>query len=128
MQNELTHERRVRLFSGANGLLGAWLIAFPWIVGAPGPRVANSGIAVGVLVILLAIVRFSQKRSAIASWGTLLLGAWTAMSAWVFNEDSGDFRTWNYVIVGIILAVLQAYSLTSSATQPNWRQRETGRR
>ena len=125
---ELTHERRIRVLSFISGLLGLWLIVSPWIVRAPGQRVANSGIVVGVLILVFALVRFGRKHTSLLSWGTLLLGAWTVMSAWVLGEDTGDIHTWNYVIVGMLAAGLSAYSLTSSATQPNWRQRETGRR
>jgi hypothetical protein len=50
------------------------------------------------------------------------------MSPWVLGQTSEDFRTWNYVLVGVIVAAMEAYSLTSSSTQPNWRQNQTGRR
>jgi hypothetical protein len=128
MPNELTHERRVRLLSGISALLGLWLIASPWIVGAPGPSVANSGMAVGALILIASLVRFVLKRTVVLSWGMMLLGGWTMMSPWVLGQELGNFRTFNYVVVGLLVVVMGAYSLTSSATQPNWRQRETGRR
>jgi len=128
VRDQVAHDSRVRLFSGVHALLGLWLIVSPFIVGAPGRSVATSGMAVGVLIVILAGVRLAYKRTATMSWGMVLLGAWTVMSPWVFDQHTGDARTWNYVIVGLIVAAMAAYSLTSSATQPNWRQRETGRR
>jgi hypothetical protein len=129
MPNELiVHDRRVRLFEGVSALLGLWLIVSPFIVGAPGQSVARSGMAVGLLILILAVVRLVYKHTAAMSWGMVLLGAWTIMSPWVLGETSGDFRTWNYILVGIIVAAMEAYSLTSSATQPNWRQSQSGRR
>jgi hypothetical protein len=128
MPAELTHDRRVRLFEGVSGLLGLWLILSPFIIGAPGPHVATSGIVVGVLVVLLATVRLVFKHTIVVGLIIALLGAWTIMSPWVLGQTSEDFRTWNYVLVGVIVAAMEAYSLTSSSTQPNWRQNQTGRR
>jgi hypothetical protein len=128
VQKTSAHDRRVRIFSGITALLGVWLLTSPWIVGAPNQRVVTSAMGVGVLVVLFALGRLAWKRTAAFSWATLLLGAWTLMSPWVLARPTGDFRTWNYVIVGMLLAAMQAYSLTSSATQPNWRQRQTGQR
>jgi len=83
---------------------------------------------VGALILVLAAVRLLYKHTAAMSWGIVLLGAWTIMSPWVLGQTTGDFRTWNYILVGVIVAGLEAYSLTSSTTQENWRQRETGPR
>lgn len=128
MPNELVHDRRVRVFEGVSGLLGLWLIVAPFIIGAPGQSVATSGMTAGVLIFVLAAIRFVYKHTTSMGLVTALLGAWTIMSPWVLRETSGDFRTWNYVLVGVIVAAIEAYSLTSSATQPNWRQSQTGRR
>jgi SPW repeat-containing protein len=126
--NELAHEKRVRLLDGANAVLGLWLIVSPFVIGAPGQNVATGGIVVGVLVLLLAIARVTYKRTVAVGLSMALLGAWTIMSPYVLGSTSPDFRTFNYVIVGIIIAGLEAYSLTSSVTQPNWRQRQSGPR
>src|SRR4051812_49250890 len=122
MPNELPHERRVRVLDGISALLGLWLIISPWIVGAPGQKVATSGIAVGAVILVLAAIRVLYKHTAAMGWVISLLGAWTIMSPWVLGQTSGDFRSWNYILVGVIVAALEVYSLTSSATQPNWRQ------
>jgi len=128
MPQELVHERRVRVFDGVNALLGIWLIVSPFIVGAPAQSVATSGQIVGALTLVLAIVRVAYRRTTAASWALVVLGAWTIMSPWVLAQPSPDIRTWTYVIAGILIAGLEAYSLTSSSTQPNWRQGQTGRR
>jgi hypothetical protein len=122
------HDNRVRVLSGVNALLGLWLIASPWILGAPGPHVARSGMAVGLLTLAFAVVRFSRKHSAAMSWINVLLGAWTMMAPWVLQETSADIRTFHYIIVGALIAAMEAYSLTSSTTQSNRRQSETGPR
>jgi hypothetical protein len=128
MPESSTHDQRVRVFEGASALLGLWLIVSPFVLGSPGPSVARSGMLVGALILVLAAVRLLYKHTAAMSWGIVLLGAWTIMSPWVLGQTTGDFRTWNYILVGVIVAGLEAYSLTSSTTQENWRQRETGPR
>jgi hypothetical protein len=128
MPNEPVHDRRIRVFEGVSALLGLWLIVAPFAIGAPGESVARSGMIVGVLILILAAIRFTYKHTAAMSWGMVVLGAWTIMSPWVLRQTSGDFRTWNYVLVGLIVVAMEAYSLTSSTTQPNWRQSQTGRR
>jgi hypothetical protein len=128
MPSELTHDRRIRVFESASALLGLWLIVAPFVVGAPGQQVATSGMIGGMLILIAAGIRFIYKHTAAVGWGMVLLGAWTIMSPWVLGETSGDVRTWNYILVGVIVVALEAYSLTSSTTQPNWRQSQTGRR
>jgi SPW repeat len=125
---ELNHENRIRVFSAIEVLLGIWLVITPWVVGAPGQRVATSGIVVGAIAILCGLVRFARKHTMVFGWVVVLAGAWTIMSPWVLGQEQGYSRTWNYVIVGVLLALIEAYSLTSSTTQPNWRQHETGQR
>lgn len=128
MPKELAHESRVRILSVVNALLGVWLVVTPWVIGAPARSVATSGIVAGILIFAFAALRFARKHTAVMSWANVLLGAWTAMAPWVLAEPTGDIRTSNYIVVGMIVALIEAYSLTSSATQPNWRQGETGRR
>jgi hypothetical protein len=48
------------------------------------------------------------------------LGAWLVMSPWVVGGVTGDFRTWNFVIVGVTLAGIETFSLTSSSLRRPW--------
>ena len=105
--------------SVAVALLGLWLIIAPWILGAPGPRVATSGIICGGLILVCSAIRFSYRRTSAMSWINALLGAWTIGAASVFGENSGTVQTWNYTIVGIVIAGLETLSLSSSAMRPH---------
>jgi hypothetical protein len=109
----------VRASSIAVALLGLWLIIAPWILGAPGPRVATSGIICGGLILVCSTIRFSYRRTSAMSWINALLGAWTIGAASVFGENSGTVQTWNYTIVGIVIAGLETLSLSSSAMRPH---------
>jgi hypothetical protein len=53
------------------------------------------------------------------SWINALVGAWTAGAPWVFDQYSPDVQTWNYTIVGAVVAGLETLSLTSSAMRPH---------
>jgi hypothetical protein len=128
MNQQVIHDRRVRAFDGVSALLGLWLIVSPYVLGAPGASVRMSGTLVGALILVLAIIRVLYKRTTVIGLALVLLAAWTIMSPWVLGETSGDLRTWNYIVVGMIVAVMEAFSLSSSAGQPNWRQTQTGRR
>jgi SPW repeat len=128
MPTELAHERRVRIFEIISAVLGLWLMVAPTVIGAPGQRVARVGLAVGALIVILAVIRYLFKHTVVISFAIALLGAWTIMSPWVLEQTSADYRTWNYILVGILVAAVETYSLTSSTTQPNWRQNQTGRR
>jgi SPW repeat len=99
-------------------LLGLWLVVCPWVLGAPGPRVANSGIICGVLILVCSAIRFAYRHTAALSWINALLGAWVIGAAWIFGENGWDIHTWNYTIVGVVIAGLETLSLTSSAMRP----------
>ena len=105
----------VGVSSAVIALLGLWLVISPWTLGAPGPRVATSGVICGALILVCSAIRFAHRHTSAMSWINALLGAWTIGAAWVFNENSGDVHTWSYTIVGIVVAGLETLSLTSSA-------------
>jgi hypothetical protein len=104
----------VSVTSGIVVLLGLWLIASRWVIGAPGPNVATNAVVCGALVAVCGGIRFS-RRTAAMSWVNALLGAWTVAAPWIFGQHSGDIHTWNYTLTGIAIAGLETLSLTSSA-------------
>lgn len=57
----------------ANTLLGAWLLAAPWLLDFPTTAAWNS-VAVGVLVVLLSLVRGRLTHSFAGGWRSLLPG------------------------------------------------------
>ncbi|MGH8136627.1 MAG: SPW repeat protein [Terriglobia bacterium] len=109
------HGKRVRMSSGVNALLGLWLIVCPWILGAPARNVAWSGVIAGILIVCLAVIRFTSRHTTALSWMNVLLGVWVIMAPWILGSTSGDMQTWTYVIAGTLVAVLEMFSLTSSA-------------
>ena len=115
----------ISLSSAVVAVLGLWLVITPWAIGAPGPRVALNGVICGVLILVCSGIRFAYRHTSALSWINALLGAWVIGAAWVFNESGVDVHTWNYTIVGVVIALLEAMSLSSSAMRP--RMSPTGR-
>src|SRR4051794_34414005 len=112
MQEAATHNFRVRATSVVSALVGIWLIVSPNFLTLPNATLARSAAVCGMIVLVCAAIRFIARFTAAASWAMLAIAAWTITSPWVFDAATGDRRTWNLVLSGMILAAMQAYSLT----------------
>ena len=108
----------VSVSSAVIALLGMWLVICPWAFGAPGPRIATSGIVCGALILVCSVIRFTHRQTSALSWINAVLGAWVIGAAWIFGENGGNLHTWNYTIVGVAIAGLETISLTASALRP----------
>lgn len=115
MRPEISARPVISLSSAVVALLAGWLVVCPWIIGAPGPRIATTGVICGVLILICSVIRLVYRHTSAMSWVNALLGAWLLGAAWVFSENGPDAHTWNYTIAGIIIAALETLSLTSSA-------------
>jgi|tagenome__1003787_1003787.scaffolds.fasta_scaffold20623557_2 drug/metabolite transporter (DMT)-like permease len=120
MQNVSVHYKRVRAFSLTNGLLGAWLIVAPFLTDEPSRPLAASAVAAGTLVIVSEVIRYVARHTVAFSWLVVVAGAWLIAAPWVFNAHTPGARTWNYVICGVFLAGIAAYSITSSSFRHAW--------
>jgi drug/metabolite transporter (DMT)-like permease len=120
MQNISTHYKRVRAFSLTNGFLGAWLIVAPFVTDEPSRPLAASAVVAGALVIVSEMTRYVARHTVAFSWLVVVAGAWLIAAPWVLNSHTPGARTWNYVICGILLAGIAAYSITSSSFRHSW--------
>lgn len=120
-----------------NILAGLWLIASPWIYtgspavqGMPGgaaPIGAWNSVIVGMVVALFAVIRLSSGAvTAPLSWVNAALGAWMIAAPWVIGYAADPPRTWNSVIVGIIVLIMAIISASGSETlgEGEWGYRE----
>lgn len=110
---------QVRASSGMNALLGLWLMASPLIYPFAPSSIASTwnNVAVGALITLFAAIRVSSPyRNSGLSWFNLILGAWTAMSSWVFGYLSGA-QMWNSLVVGLVVIALAVCSGTATGAQ-----------
>lgn len=116
------HIKRVRMLSTLSLLLGVWLIISSTTLSSAAGA-SRSGLIVGLLVVAGATIRLAARRTSAVSWVMAGLGAWLVMSAWVVGGVTGDFRTWNFIIVGVALAAIETFSLTSSGLRRPWSPR-----
>lgn len=102
----------VEWFGGLNALLGAWLVAFPLVVGVGGVERWNY-VLVGAGILALSghnawATYEGRSGSSLAAVGSLVLGAWLVVTPFVFAV--GDrFVLWNDVVVGLLVATLAAF-------------------
>jgi len=113
------HAARARSASGANVLLGCWVIASPWIFGYT-INVSGfwNGIVAGALIVILAAGRFSSPRGSVGpSWINLLLGLWTVASPWIYGFAHNAAAMWDCIAVGSVVAVLASRSGRETAIE-----------
>lgn len=89
--------------SWVNILLSIWVIVSPFVLAFYSPKTVWSNVISGVVVGILAIVRWSMHQPG-WSWLNLLLGIWLVISPFVFFASATAM--WNNVILGIIIAAL----------------------
>src|SRR3954451_8760791 len=113
MQEAAAHNFRVRVTSIVSALVGIWLIVSPNVFIPPSRVLVQSAMVCGVLVLICAAIRFIARFTAAASWAMLVIGAWIVAAPWILDAATGDQRTWSLVLSGMILAGMQAYSITT---------------
>jgi hypothetical protein len=102
---------QARTASGANIVLGIWLIVSPWVFDYSGKSAVLSGVTVGVLIALLAAIRVaSSHNSAGVSGVNLLLALCTVVSPWAYGYATNEGALLNNIIVGIFIATLAIWS------------------
>jgi hypothetical protein len=116
------HAMQARTASGVNTLLGLWLIfspvVFPFAAGNSASA-WNSEIVGALITVLGAARAFAPRQHPGLSWINLALGAWTAMSPWIFGYLLGA-QMWNSLFVGLVIIALAVCS--GSATEAEQHQ------
>jgi SPW repeat-containing protein len=100
--------------SWVNILLGIWVIISPFVLGIHSPRGMWSNIVTGVLVVILAVIRWAMHQPG-WSWLNLILAIWLVISPFVLFLSGAAM--WNNVIMGILicaLALTNTYSKVSA--------------
>lgn len=96
-----------------NILLGAWLIAAPFVLGYAGSRMElGNDVAVGVLLIACSWWMLAAAAGQVAAGGLQLLGGlWliAAPFAWHYRQLSRPFS--NDIILGILSVLVSATAL-----------------
>ncbi len=109
---ELLNFTQVRTASGLNILLGAWLIASPWVFSyGAAPMAFWNSIAVGALIVIFAASRVTAPfAGSTLSWINTALGLWTIASPWIYRYGARTDALWDNVALGIAVAALAIWS------------------
>jgi hypothetical protein len=109
------HLAQARIASGANVVLGIWLIASHWVFEYQGKSAVLSSMAVGILIALLAAIRVASSHdSASLSGVNLLLALWLVVSPWVYRYRITEGALLNNIIVGALIAGLAIWSAVAT--------------
>lgn len=101
--------------SGINALAGLWLILAPFILGYSGTAASRNDITIGIIVGIIALVRFFMPTSMTwLSWVNAILGLWLIVAPF-FMGTGTTASIWNDVIVGIVIVASSIWS-TSATT------------
>jgi len=113
----IAHRReQVMTASGLDTLAGVWLLLSPFILRFGVPAGITNNVLVGIVIAVLAIVRFSGAYSqSWISWINVVLGVWVLISPWVLQFSGFHTATMNNVILGIIVVVLAGWSALASS-------------
>jgi hypothetical protein len=104
-------DRQARVPSGLNVLLSLWLIISPFVLGFAGSTGMWDAIIVGVIVLVLAFIRYNNPAMPpLLSWINALLGIWLIISPFLFGMASVTTLLWDYIIVGIGYVIFGAWS------------------
>jgi hypothetical protein len=102
------HPSQVRTGSGIAFIAGLYLLIASWIhAGGTGHGINN--IICGIVIAVLAALRFSGKAGTWASWINALIGIWLIISPWVYGYAAGGWK-WDTIIVGIVVVVFGLWS------------------
>lgn len=105
-----------------NLLLGAWLVASPWLMNYADelPRAAWNAWALGAAIVLLAGAAMYVPK-AWEEGANILFGAWVAVSPWALGFASSRDVTTNAVVVGSIVALLAIWAMAQDpALRKHW--------
>jgi hypothetical protein len=104
-----------------NMLLGAWLLASPWLLKYADelPRAASSAWISGAAIALLAAIALSIPK-AVEEIVNALLGVWVSVSPWVLGFSANRDVTTNAIFVGILVALLAVWAAEFGHDMRKW--------
>jgi len=113
MQNSEERARaNVRVASGVNVALGAWLIVAPFALGYTTRAAYLNDAIAGVLVLILAGSRLAAMRTPGLSWANLSIGLWLIVAPFALAFPA-ERALWNDLLLGVLLAIFSGWSAVS---------------
>ena len=102
----------------ANFVLGLWLIISPWLLQYRDVELAvwNAWI-LGVIVAIAALAALAKYHEW-EEWVSFVFGAWLVVSPWVLGFTATIAALWNFVVVGLLVAGMAAWSIRQLRQHP----------
>ena len=113
-----------RWLGGLNALLGAWLIAVPFVFGIESDAGLWNHVIVGAAILVFSGYNAysADEYESGSMWAaglSALLGLWMIVAPFVFTVEGGTVF-WNDVVVGALVALMAGYNMYQAR-----RERET---
>lgn len=110
-----SYTTQAKTASGINLVLGAWLVASPWIFGYQMVSGATwDSVVIGALIFIIGVTRVVSLVAPTLARVNVVLGLWTIASPWIFGYATGEPGMWNSIAVGIVVAVLALWSANAT--------------
>ena len=93
----------------ANLILGAILLASPWIFGFPRGAASQNAVICGIVIVAISLAALAAF-AVWEEWLNLIVGLWVLVSPWVLGF-AGTTATRVHFVIGIIVAVLAALEI-----------------
>jgi hypothetical protein len=101
-----------------NMLFGAWLIVTPYVFSYTVlTQVRWQQTIAGIVILLLAGMRFAVPQIQWASWVNVFVGIWLVVAAFAMGYQS-TAAFWNDLIFGILVAISEVWNASIHTTAP----------
>ncbi|WP_067621953.1 SPW repeat protein [Alicyclobacillus acidiphilus] len=104
-----------------NALIGIWFILTPWVLNFSSDTAALwTSVVIGAIQTLASLAVFAQKRWNSAArfvWISFVTGLWFIVHPFVFQMQQNSGELWNFVILGVISAVLSFWYGWETSTE-----------
>lgn len=98
-------DNSIRSLAGLNFLFGIWLIISPYILGYQTSQAKWQSVVAGILVAILAAVRYFSPTQVWASWVNAVIGLWMIIAPFATDYQATS-SYWNQVIFGILILLV----------------------
>jgi hypothetical protein len=108
--NALT-ERQDAAINAVNAVLGAILLASPWLLNFTAEQVPTwNAVISGAVIAIVAFAAFTRMREW-EEWIGLAIGLWAMVSPWLLGFAGSRPAMWTHVIIGLLVAALAGIEL-----------------
>jgi hypothetical protein len=111
-------ERQDAAINAVNAVLGAILLASPWLLDFRAAQVPTwNAVISGAVIAIVAFAAFTRMREW-EEWIGLAIGLWAMVSPWLLGFAGLRPAMWTHIIIGLLVAALAAIELWKTHGTP----------